>query len=463
MKKNKLIIPIGVTSLLFVVIIVFSLVTNLTKTNASNQSLKVQFYNGNTSNISNTLYLRFQLVNTGTSPIPLTQVQVKYYYTEEGTQAQHFWCDWATVGSRLVTGTFGQYTPVTQNADHYFAVGFAGGAGNLAPNASTQVQIRIAKANWSSYTQRNDYSFNGNASKYVDWKNVTASIQGSQLWGTAPDGTGSQQGGGAIQLPNPGTSVPATTTPTVQASPGVTPTVQASPGVTPTVQASPTIVATQQPTQTGSNAYRYFAAGTSVGAIQAGARNLSKQQVKVLIEKEIDGSWSIIQSDLGFSTKEKAYAFFLGLASRESTLNAGLETGNGPSHSYGALQAAETAYINTKGYLPENNVPEMTQFSLTPQNFYDPGISIYMGIRHVIHYNKQAKAAGYTGTQLLRHELIGYNTGSVTNSNASWLVQYSDEIGSLAGWYLANGHLYDTQFTWTGDPRVNRSQPWGWY
>jgi hypothetical protein len=105
----------------------------------------------------------------------------------------------------------------------------------------------------------------------------------------------------------------------------------------------------------------------------------------------------------------------------------------------------------------------MTHFDLTPQNFYDPGISIYMGIRHIIHYSKQAKAAGYTGTQLLRHELIGYNTGFVTNSNASWLVQYSDEIGSLAGWYLANGHLYDSQFTWTGDPRVSRSQPWGWY
>jgi hypothetical protein len=33
----------------------------------------------------------------------------------------------------------------------------------------------------------------------------------------------------------------------------------------------------------------------------------------------------------------------------------------------------------------------------------------------------------------------------------------------MAGWYLHNGHLYDTLFTWTGDPNVNRSQPWGWY
>jgi hypothetical protein len=43
------------------------------------------------------------------------------------------------------------------------------------------------------------------------------------------------------------------------------------------------------------------------------------------------------------------------------------------------------------------------------------------------------------------------------------MTQYSDEIGALAAWYLHNGHLHDSLITWTGDPRVNRSQPWGWY
>ncbi len=244
--------------------------------------------------------------------------------------------------------------------------------------------------------------------------------------------------------------------------PGST-TAQPTPTTTSPQHGQATPVATQQGS-TSSTPYRYFPDGTTVTAIQAGARSLSKQQVKVLIEKEIEGSWSAIQSNLGFSTKEKAYAFFLGMASRESTLNAGLETGSGPSHSYGPIQAAETAYANANpSYDPETDVPEMTQFTFTPQNFYDPGIAVYMGIRHLLHFTRQAKAAGYTGTEQLRHALIGYNTGRVTTSDPNWLKQYSDEIGALAGWYLNNGHLYDDQFTWTSDPRVNRSQPWGWY
>lgn len=237
------------------------------------------------------------------------------------------------------------------------------------------------------------------------------------------------------------------------------------PAKTPTKAPQPTATPAQgnPPGSTGPG-LRYFPVGTSVSAMQAGARAMTKQQVKVLIEKEIDNSWGVVQSALGFSTKEKAYAFFLGMASRESTLNAALETGSGPSHSYGPLQAAETAYANANpNYAPEHDVPEMVQYTFTPQNFYDPGISVYMGIRHLIHFSRQAVANGYTGIQLLRHALIGYNTGDVNWSNQNWIVQYSDEIGALAGWYLLNGHLYDTAFTYTGDPQVNRSQPWGWY
>lgn len=291
---------------------------------------------------------------------------------------------------------------------------------------------------------------------------------GTQPQGASPATTAPQEGqtGLPLYFPNQGSAT--TGQKAVLPAPMATPTKGAQPNPTPIPTRPPVPTATPtsspQPTPAGSTPYRYFAAGTSVSAIQAGASALSKQQVKLLIEKEVDGSWSVIQKDLGFSTKEKAYAFFLGMSSRESTLNAGLETGSGPAHSYGALQAAETAYANANpNYLPETDVPEMTQFSFVPQNFYDPGISIYMGIRHLIHYSKQAKAAGYTGTEWLRHSLIGYNTGFVTGASESWLVAYSDEIGALAGWYLTNGHLYDTQFTYTGASDVNRSQPWGWY
>ncbi len=216
------------------------------------------------------------------------------------------------------------------------------------------------------------------------------------------------------------------------------------------------------PVQGSAGSDRYYPLGTSAATMKAKATNLTKQQVKILIESQINKNWAVIQSKLGFSTQARAYAFFLGMASRESTLNAGLETGSGPSHSYGAIQASETAYSGTS-YPVESDVPQMTIYAFTPENYYDPGIAIHMGIHHLLHFSNQARAAGYSGTNILRYALIGYNTGWVTNASAGLLQSYSDEIGALAGWYLNNGHLYDSQFTWTGSSAVNRSSPWGWF
>jgi hypothetical protein len=245
-----------------------------------------------------------------------------------------------------------------------------------------------------------------------------------------------------------------------------TPTATAIPTPTPTeVPAIPTQApTTAPPLATGGEADRYFPAGTSVDAIKSGGANLTRLQIKTLIEQQVDQHWAFIQSRLGFSTVEKAYAFFLGMATRESTLQGALETGNGASHSYGPLQASETAYANANPiYSQETDVPEMFQYDFTPENYYDPGITVHMGIRHLIHFADQAIAAGYSGKEMLRHALIGYNTGEVETNDQDWLRQYSDEIGALGGWYLYNSHFTDEAFTWTDDPAVDRSNYWGWY
>lgn len=248
--------------------------------------------------------------------------------------------------------------------------------------------------------------------------------------------------------------------------PTPTPIPKATATPAPTIPVPTPTQSTQSPSQSttsAGSAIRYFPVGTPVATMQADATAMSKQQVKLLIEKEVNANLGVIETKLGFSSEQQAYAFFLGMATRESTLNAGLETGSGPSHSYGPIQAAEPAYAGNPNYAQENDVPQMMQFSFTPQNFYDPGIAVYMGIRHLLHFSNQARTAGYTGTDMLRHTLAGYNTGNVNVTDQNELQSYSDEIGALTGWYLYNAHLYDTLFTWTGDPRVNRSQPWGWY
>ncbi|XID93951.1 X2-like carbohydrate binding domain-containing protein [Paenibacillaceae bacterium WGS1546] len=149
-------------------------------------SLKVQMYNGSTSATLNTINPRFKLVNTGSSAIPLSDVKIRYYYTIDGEKSQSFWCDWSHIGSANVTGTFVKMAAPATGADYYAEIGFTSAAGSLAAGQSIEVQTRIAKNDWTNYTQTGDYSFHPTANQYVDWTNVTAYVSGSLQWGTEP-------------------------------------------------------------------------------------------------------------------------------------------------------------------------------------------------------------------------------------------------------------------------------------
>ena len=133
--------------------------------------------------MTNGISAYIKLTNTGSTAIDLSKVTLRYYFTEDGTQAENFWCDWSSVGSSNVTGTFKKLTPTLTGADTYLQVGFTSTAGTLAPGASIYVQTRFSKDDWSIYNQSNDYSFNPSASSYIDWTKVTAYQNGTLIWG----------------------------------------------------------------------------------------------------------------------------------------------------------------------------------------------------------------------------------------------------------------------------------------
>lgn len=147
------------------------------------KSIKVQFYNQGTTATSNQIYLNFKLINTSTNPISLSNVKLRYYYTIDGVKPQNFYCDYSPVGSSNVTGSFVPMPVAATTADYCVEVGFTSGAGNLAAGASVTVQARVAKSDWSNYTQTNDYSFNSTATNYVDWTKVTVFLL---HWGVQP-------------------------------------------------------------------------------------------------------------------------------------------------------------------------------------------------------------------------------------------------------------------------------------
>ena len=100
--------------------------------------LQVTYYNSNLSETTNSLVPRFKITNTGTEAIDLSNVK----------------------------GTFIAMDEVTETADCYLEISFLETAGSIAPNAVVDIQCRVAKLDWSNYSQANDYSFNGNSSDY---------------------------------------------------------------------------------------------------------------------------------------------------------------------------------------------------------------------------------------------------------------------------------------------------------
>ena len=220
-------------------------------------------------------------------------------------------------------------------------------------------------------------------------------------------------------------------------------------------------------------------ADASTEEIRAINRKMSVQEVKYAMYKEIDEHWDLISVRLGQTEREKVYAIFLGLGTRESTLGgngdgADIETaqldgfGVNSAHAYGTMQTAVTAFADCDPtFMKEDNVPEMFQYSFTESNFYDAIISNHMGIRKILHFAEICiNQHGMKGYQVIRNSLKGFNTGWCDMGDDGAYQTYADEICAMAQFYYNEGHLYDNVFTWTSSPAAEAyrtSDRWAWW
>lgn len=146
-------------------------------------SVLLKMYNANRNPQNNTIFPWFQLVNSGDEAIDLKNITIRYYYTIDGELDQKHFSDWSNVGAGNITGKFVKMQQPWENANYYFEIGFAEGAGSLASGAIAEIQGRIAKVDWSDYVQTNDHSFNQNAANYVEWDRATVHYNDYLLWG----------------------------------------------------------------------------------------------------------------------------------------------------------------------------------------------------------------------------------------------------------------------------------------
>jgi len=160
---------------------------SVTPTQPTTGSLKVQYKLNNSNATDNTIYAIFNIVNTGTTPVNISNLKLRYYFTKEGSASMNFWCDWAQIGNANVVGSFATINPAKTGADTYIELTFNSGAGTLAAGGQTgEIQVRAAKSNWSNFNETGDYSFDGSKSSFVDWNKVTLYQNNTLVWGIEP-------------------------------------------------------------------------------------------------------------------------------------------------------------------------------------------------------------------------------------------------------------------------------------
>jgi hypothetical protein len=130
---------------------------------------------------------QFNIKNTGTTAVDLSQVKLRYYFTKDSASDLSFWCDYAQIGSANVEAHFVTVDPAKGTTDTYLEIGFKSGAGSLAAGAETGIiQGRFSKNNWTNFDQTNDYSFDASQTAFSAWDKVTAYIGGVNAWGIEP-------------------------------------------------------------------------------------------------------------------------------------------------------------------------------------------------------------------------------------------------------------------------------------
>jgi endoglucanase len=151
--------------------------------------LVLEYADANTTATTNQISPHFEIINNTSASVSLSQLTIRYWYTEDGTQSQNFYCDYAVAGCANVTGSFTTMSSPTSTADTYLQVGFTSAAGSIPIDGNSgDIQVRIAKSDWSNYNQANDYSWSATQTSYAPWNQVTLYLNGQLVAGTEPTG-----------------------------------------------------------------------------------------------------------------------------------------------------------------------------------------------------------------------------------------------------------------------------------
>jgi hypothetical protein len=140
--------------------------------------LVLQYRAADTNAADNQIKPHFNIKNTGTTAVNLSDLKIRYYFSQDGGPTMNSWIDWAQVGGSNITRTF---------TDSYVELSFNSAAGAItAGGQSGEIQLRMSKADWSNFNEANDYSYDPTKTSFADWNRVTLYQNGTLVWGIEP-------------------------------------------------------------------------------------------------------------------------------------------------------------------------------------------------------------------------------------------------------------------------------------
>ncbi len=155
---------------------------------AAETKVKVMFANKNNKTNSNSLSANLILVNDGNQAIAYDDLTLRYWFTNDGSNALNYDIDYAKLGASKLEGSFVSMGAPLNNADTYFQLkAKPSQLGKLYPFSNTgDIQYRISKSNWSNFNELNDHSYKAKAA-LAENMNVTVYYQGQLIYGIEPN------------------------------------------------------------------------------------------------------------------------------------------------------------------------------------------------------------------------------------------------------------------------------------
>ena len=105
-------------------------------------SLKVQYRAADSSATDQQIKPHLNIVNTGTTAVPLSELTVRYWYTRDGTQPQVYDCDFAVPGCANITAGFVTLSAPVATADTYLQLSFGCRRGHAERRAPRRARSR---------------------------------------------------------------------------------------------------------------------------------------------------------------------------------------------------------------------------------------------------------------------------------------------------------------------------------